>query len=383
MNAYIDRTLEKQINQMLIPGQVVVLYGARRSGKTTLVDKIMEKIIGKIKFINAENVISRDEIGTENFYQLEQMLKNYDYLIIDEAQKISNIGQILKIIVDNIKHIKVIVSGSASFELANQIGEPLTGRKRTLTLYPIAISELYNGDANEINQQLEERLIFGSYPKIFHFASAQEKKEELHEIVSSYLYRDILELENIRNSEKIRDLLVLLAFQIGSEVSLSELANKLNIHINTVARYLDLLEKVFVIYKLSGFSRNLRKEISKNSKYYFYDNGIRNTLINNFNYLQLRDDVGKLWENFLMSERIKLLDNNRQFSNRYFWRTYDRKEIDLIEEKDGQLYAYEFKFRKDKFKIPQEFLQTYQGSHFELINHTNYLKFLTSLAQKT
>lgn len=376
MSIYIQRTLHKQIIKRMIPGQVVVLYGARRVGKTTLINKIKKEFSDKIKFINAEHPIQRAEISTENFYQLKQTLANYDYLIVDEAQKISKIGQILKIIVDNIPHIKVLVSGSASFELANQVGEPLTGRKRTLTLYPIAISEIYQGDTSKINEQLEERLIFGSYPKIFSIPDLQAKQEELHEVANSYLYRDILELETIKNSNKIRNLLVLLAFQIGSEVSLTELANKLNMHVHTVSRYLDLLEKVFVIFKLSAFSRNLRKEISKSCKYYFYDNGIRNALINNFNPLQLRDDTGKLWENFLMIERIKFLDNKREFVNRYFWRTYDQKEIDLIEEKAGKLHAYEFKYKAGKIKKPQEFLETYTNSTFHCIDYTNYLSFL-------
>lgn len=379
MHTYIERELKTEILKKLVIGQVVVLYGARRVGKTTLINDISKKLKGKIKFINAENSIQQNEINTENFYKLQNVLKNYAYLIIDEAQKIPNIGQILKIIVDNVKDIKILVSGSASFELANQVGEPLTGRKRTLTLYPISVSELFEEDESAINEQLEDRLIYGSYPKIHLISDNHERKEELHEIVDSYLYKDILELEDVRNSAKLKDLLVLLALQVGAEVSLNELANNLNVHINTVSRYLDLLEKVFVIYRLSAFSRNLRKEISKNNKYYFFDNGIRNTLINNFNHLSLRDDRGKLWENFLMSERIKLLNNRREFVNKYFWRTYDQKEIDLIEEKEGKLYAYEFKYKDKKFKLPDEFLKTYAGSSFKLINTENYIKFVTEI----
>lgn len=378
MPIYITRTLYNEIKKRLVPNQVVVLYGARRVGKTTLMNQVMKDVDGKVKFINAENSIQREEIATENFYQLQQLLKGFNYLVIDEAQKIPNIGQILKIIVDNVANIKILVSGSASFELANQVGEPLTGRKRTLTLYPIAISEIYTGEADKINEQLEERLIFGGYPRLFNISDKQDKKEELLEIVDSYLYKDILELKEVRNPLKIRDLLVLLALQIGSEVSLNELSNSLGLHIDTVSRYLDLLQKVFVIYRLGGFSRNLRKEVAKSSKYYFYDNGIRNALINNFNSLSLRDDVGKLWENFLMTERLKTLDNKRDFVNRYFWRTYDQKEIDLVEEKDGILSTYEFKYSDSKrTKTPKAFLEAYPRSSFQCVNHKNYLSFLT------
>lgn len=376
MTTLVKRQLNSEILKRLVPKQAVVIYGARRVGKTTLIKEIIKNLKGEIKFINADNSIERDEIATENLTKLQKLLKKYDYLIIDEAQKIENIGQILKIIVDNIEHIKVLVSGSASFELSNQVGEPLTGRKRTITLYPMSINEIYNGKESNINSQIEDLLIYGLYPKVYLTENADDKKEELHEIVDSYLYKDILELEEIRNSSKLRDLLILLALQIGSEVSLNELSNNLGLHINTVSRYLDLLEKVFVIYKLTGFSRNLRKEVSKSCKYYFFDNGIRNTLINNFNQINLRDDIGKLWENFLMSERLKSLSNKRIVVNRYFWRTYDQKEIDLIEEKDGKLYAFEFKYKEGKSKMPKEFLKTYTKSSFKLINKENYIDFL-------
>jgi len=272
-----------------------------------------------------------------------------------------------------------LVSGSASFELSNQVGEPLTGRKRTLILYPIAVSEIYTGEEIDVKKQLEDLLIYGSYPKIFKFSDPNDKKEELIEVVDSYLYKDILLLDNIKNSAKLRDLLILLALQLGSEVSLNELSLNLKLHISTVEKYLDLLEKVFVIYKLRAFSRNLRKEINKTSKYYFYDNGIRNALINNFNPLNLRNDVGSLWENFLMTERMKLFHYKRVFANRYFWRTYDKKEIDLIEEHGGHLHAWEFKYGKKLPKAPKEFLDTYRDSSFGVINQSNYLDFLVEV----
>jgi predicted AAA+ superfamily ATPase len=376
-NTIIKRRIESQVLQRLIPGQVVILYGARRVGKTTLINSIISQLSGKIKLLNGENSLHRDEISSDNFYRLKQLLADYEYLIIDEAQKINSIGQILKIIVDNVEHIKILVSGSASFELANQVGEPLTGRKKTLTLFPLSVSEIYDGGELSIKERTEELLIFGSYPKIFTSPSEQDKKEELMELVDSYLYKDILELQQVRNSGKIRNLLTLLAFQVGSTVSLNELSGGLGIHVNTVAHYLDLLEKVFVIYKVGAFSRNLRKEVSKSCKYYFFDNGIRNALINNFNRLNLRDDMGKLWENFIMTERMKFLGNERIFANRYFWRTYDQKEIDLIEERDAMLYGYEFKYGKGKVKMPNWFLATYKNSSFEIVNEENYVDFLT------
>ena len=381
MSNFIARALSKEILKKLIPQQVIVLYGARRVGKTTLIENIKSKLSGSIKYINAENSVQRKEIDTDNVYQLEQLLKKYDYLIIDEAQQINQIGQLLKIIVDNVKHIKILVSGSASFELSNQIGEPLTGRKRTLILYSVAVSELHAGEDENITKQLEDLIIYGSYPKIFQISNPTDKQEELMEVVDSYLCKDILILENIKNSAKLRDLLVLLALQIGSEVSLNELSLNLKLHISTVEKYLDLLEKVFVIYKLRGFSRNLRKEVGKTNKYYFYDNGIRNALINNFNPLKLRNDVGGLWENFLMTERMKLFHYKRIFANRYFWRTYDKKEIDLIEEYGGHLYAWEFKYGKKTPKPPKEFLNTYQNSSFGVVDKSSYLDFLLNHIQ--
>lgn len=371
----IKRKLKQVILDRLIPNQVVVIYGARRVGKTTLIKEIMAGLEGEVKFINADNSVHRKEIETVNFHDLEQLVKGIDYLVVDEAQNIENIGQVLKIIVDNFDGIKILVSGSASFDLANKLGEPLTGRKRTLTMYPIAVGELGTSKAS-LQEQLAERLIYGSYPKIFDL-NKEQKREELQEIIDSYLYRDILVLDNINNSSKIQDLLKLLAFQVGQEVSYNNLANELGLHVATVQRYLDLLEKTFVIFRLQAFSRNLRNEIGKSQKYYFYDLGVRNAIISNFNDLDTRNDIGALWENFCIVERYKKLEYAREFANKYFWRTYAQAEIDYIEETGGHLYAYEFKWNsKAKAKLPKAFAEAYPNHSFQAITPENYLEFI-------
>lgn len=371
----IKRALLKELQSRLIPGQVVVLYGARRVGKTTLLKIIENDAAVKVLAINADNHFATRAFETDNLSQISQTIGDSKLIVIDEAQKIKNIGNTLKLIIDEYPDLRILVSGSASFDLAKQVGEPLTGRKRTLTLYPCLFSELASTPAN-YHEQLEERLIFGNYPKVCTLGSKQEKIEELQEIIGSYLFKDILELDNLRNADKLKDLVILLALQIGSEVSLSEIGQRLHLHVTTVAHYLDLLEKVFVIYKLRGFSRNLRSEVTKSHKYFFVDNGIRNAIINNFNPLKLRSDIGALWENFMISERLKLTDTNRLFMNRYFWRNYQNNEIDLIEEYDGKLFATEFKWQDRKANRPKEFLANYPDSEFQIINKENYIPFL-------
>lgn len=367
------RQLKAQIQQKISAEYVLVLYGARRVGKTTLMREIFGELNGKKLFLNAEKMSDRNLLVGESFSQLKDAFAHLNYLMIDEAQTIKNIGKILKLMHDEFTELKIIVSGSASFDLANKIGEPLTGRKRTLTLYPISVIEQAQHE-EEFKDILHNHLLYGSYPKIIELASSEEKKEELVELSSSYLYKDILELSEVKNSDKIRDLLILLAMQLGNEVSLNELANNLNIHIVTVQKYLDLLEKSFVIFRLRAFSRNLRKEISKSAKYYFYDVGIRNAILGNFRPLSLRTDTGGLWENFLICEKMKQNGYNRKFINNYFWRTYDQQEIDYIEEEDGYLAAYEFKWGTNfKVKRPKLFLDTYKDSNFKVISQKNYI----------
>jgi len=281
-------------------------------------------------------------------------------------------------LIDEIPGMRIIATGSSSFELAGQVGEPLTGRKITLTLYPIAQLELLNlYNSFEVREKLAQWLIFGNYPEVITTANRNEKIVKLEEITHSYLLKDILELERIKGAKILLDLLRLLAFQVGSEVSLNELAGSLGIDAKTIARYLDLFEKNFILYNLRGFSKNLRSEITRKSKYYFYDNGIRNALVSNFNNLDERNDVGQLWENFLFIERKKKRSYHGVVANEYFWQTWEQQKVDLVEEREGKLFAYEFKMYKDKVKPPSQWLQAYPESIFTVINQRNYLEFIT------
>lgn len=324
--------------------------GARRTGKTVFLKRFLsERISDPYLFLNGEDLTVQTSLSNRTLENYKLLLGNKRLLIIDEAQKIAEIGLILKFMVDNIEGLKIIVTGSSVFDFSNKLGEPLTGRKYSVNIFPFAQLEFANYEnIIESRSRLEERLIYGSYPELIHLQDLEGKKDYLRELVSSYLLRDILEFEGVRNSDKMYALLRLIAFQIGKEVSLEELGKQLSLSRNTVEKYLDLLSKVFIIYKLAGFSRNLRSEITKTSRWYFVDNGIRNTLINNFNPIALRNDIGELWENYLLSERIKCQYYKSQLANNYFWRTYEQKEIDWIEEKDGKLNAYEIKWSTDK-----------------------------------
>ncbi len=365
--------LEKNIQ----PNRAVVIYGPRQVGKTTLLNNYLKHTKYKYRLDSGENIRIAEILGSQDFNRLREYASGYELLVIDEAQKIANIGMGLKILVDNVPNIRIIVTGSSSFELAGQVGEPLTGRKATLNLYPIAQIEYRKmlNNAFELKQKLPVFLIFGSYPAVLTAEPRQEKIRILQELADSYLVKDILALDKIKKSKIILDLLRLLAFQIGNEVSLSELGQKLGLDYKTVYRYLDLLEKAFVIIRLSGFSRNLRNEINRKNKYYFYDTGIRNAVISNFNDLAMRDDVGGLWENFLVAERIKNQEYSPIYANNYFWRTWQQKEIDWIEERGGHLYGFEFKWGPHKYRPPQEFLKTYPEGSVEVINQENYLEF--------
>ncbi len=374
----IQRILLRTIEHKLEKGKVLILYGPRRVGKTTLLKDLLSNQQGKYLLLNADELSTRELLASQDKQKLGELLGENTFLAIDEAQRVENIGLNLKILVDNFPDRVFLASGSASFDLANKINEPLTGRKNTTLLYPVSFGELKNiYGLFEAKKQLERWLIFGTYPEVVTTDDVQKRKQYLDELIGSYLYKDILEMEGLKHPEKLVDLLRLLAFQIGSEVSLAELANNLAINRETVERYLDLLEKSFVIFKVSGFSRNLRKEIVKNNRYYFYDNGVRNSLIQNFNELHLRDDIGKLWENFLFIERIKANHYNARAANIYFWRTYDQKEIDLIEEREGKLFGFEFKWQGVIKKTNKdEFLKTYKNATVQTINKNNFETFL-------
>ena len=378
---YIDRGILLELKRKVRPQKVVLLLGARRVGKTALLNQFL-KDIPEIEYLllNGEDQNTIDAFSERSVENYKRIIGKQKYLIIDEAQKIPDIGNKLKLIVDEIKGIHVIATGSSMFDLSNKLGEPLVGREHTLQLFSLAQLE-FNKHENfiETKNKLEERLIFGGYPELIHFETWDEKADYLESIVNAYLLKDILEYEGIKKSEKIMDLLRLIAFQTGKEVSIDELANNLKgISRNTVEVYLDLLSKVFILYKVSGFSRNLRKEITKSSRWFFYDNGIRNAVIRNFNPLNLRMDKGELWENYLMSERLKYNIYNKRRVNSYFWRTYDQQELDLIEDKAGQLSAFEFKWSKTKStKAPGGWSSNYPKASYGVIHTENYLPFIS------
>jgi len=378
INIWYKRYFQNEFEKILKKGKVFVLEGPRRVGKTELINKMISSFNCKIFKGTGDDVLLSGILASQNLQKIKSNFNNYDIIFIDEAQKIPNVGVGLKILIDNLTEAIVIVTGSSSFDLSNKIGEPLTGRQIKRNLFPISVLELNSQFGGyKINEILEELLIFGSYPESLRAKDKNDKIEYLMSLRDSYLLKDILETENIRYSSKLYELLKLLAFQIGKQVSLNELSNNLDIAKQSVERYLYLLEKAFVIKKVGGFSRNLRKEIAKTSRYYFLDNGIRNALINNFNDLSLRNDQGMLWENFLFIERLKKKEYKRIFCNNYFWRTYDRKEIDLIEEGDGELRAFEFKYGKNKIKEPKLWKETYPDSSYKVISKDNFLEFLT------
>jgi predicted AAA+ superfamily ATPase len=375
----IKRALFDSLLKKILPGKVVVILGPRRTGKSFLLKQLLGVVKENYLLLNGEDHATVELLQNRRVSNYKKMLGETRLLIIDEAQKIPGIGLILKLMVDEIEDLKIIATGSSMFDLDQNIGEPLTGRKNTFYLFPLAQMELDQVEnAIERKNNLEDRLIFGSYPELEKLETREEKAEYLREIVDSYLLKDILALESIRNSTKIRDLLRLLALQVGKQVSLEELGRQTGMSKNTVERYFDLLTKVFVIYRVQGFSRNLRKEIVKTSKWYFCDNGIRNTIIANHNPLHLRADVGELWENYLLSERLKFQSYKNLLVNNYFWRTYSQQELDWIEDRGGKLYGYEFKWNEHKIpKVPSAWRENYPDADFIVINPGNYSDWIT------
>jgi predicted AAA+ superfamily ATPase len=374
---WLKRYYESTLKDYIKPGRVLVLYGPRRTGKTTLIKDFLKGFEGNIFSGTGDDMLLRNIMMSRELHKIMDAFSPYDLIFIDEAQHIPEVGHSLKMLVDHAPEKKVIVTGSSSLDLSTKIGEPLTGRHDVRILYPLSVMEL-NGQFGsfEVQKKLEDLMVFGGYPDVINAPSRQDKIEYLSRLRDSLLLKDIIELENLRYSEKLIDLLKLLAYQIGNEVSLNELSNQLGIAKNSIARYLYLLEKAFIIRNLKGFSRNLRNEVTKTSRYYFWDNGIRNAVINDFNSLDFRNDLGMLWENFLFIERQKRQEYKRILSNVYFWRTYQQHEIDLVEERDGKLYGFEFKWTKEA-KPPKLWLETYPGSEHQFVNRDNFLTFVS------
>jgi predicted AAA+ superfamily ATPase len=376
---YYKRAVLADFHSKLKPNKVLILLGARRVGKTQLIKKYLENSDEKVLQLNGEDINDARLLEERSVANYSKLLQDVSILVIDEAQNIPEIGLILKLIVDAIDGIQVIATGSSMFDLANKLGEPLVGRKNTIYLFPLSQIEFSQFENyKQTTENLETRLLYGGYPELTHYESWDEKKEYLKEIVNSYLLKDILVFDGIKNSDKIYDLLRLIAFQIGNEVSLQELGNQLQMSKNTVERYLDLLSKVFILFKIEGFSKNLRKEITKSSRWYFFDNGIRNAIINNFNTLNNRTDVGDLWENYLASERMKKQHYQKKDKQNYFWRTYDQQELDWLETEAETINAFEFKWNENKkSKVPIAFSKAYPDATFEVINKQNYLEFIS------
>lgn len=366
------------IETHLQTNKALVIYGPRRVGKTTLLQTFLKQTRLKYKLDSGDNIRTQQILSSQDFGQILAYVEGYELLAIDEAQNIPNIGMGLKIIVDQVPGIRVVVTGSSSFELAGQVGEPLTGRKHTLTLYPLAQQELLSTyNKFELHEKLVDFLVFGSYPEVITATTRQARIETLTEIANSYLLKDILSFERVKNSRTLLDLLKLLAFQMGSEVSLAELGTQIGVDIKTIQRYLDLLEKAFVIVRLGGFGRNLRQEVTSKSKIYFLDNGIRNALIAQFNAPDQRNDLGQLWENFMIIERLKHRAYQSIYANSYFWRTYDQQEVDLVEERDGKLFGYEFKWSQNKtIRPPKNWGSAYPNSEFTVIHPGSYQDFI-------
>jgi uncharacterized protein len=371
----IKRIIQENLEKALFKGKIVVLYGARQVGKTTLVKEIMKKHNNDSVYLNCDEPDIRSALTDKTSTELRSFIGLHKLVIIDEAQRVKNIGITLKLIADNFPSVQIIATGSSSFELSGKITESLTGRKIEFFLYPFSLKELTQiYSPSEIPRLLEERLIFGMYPDVIFAGSDREIRAR--ELATSYSYKDVLSYQDIRNPELLEKLLQALALQIGNEVSYNELAQLLNVNKVTIENYIRILEQAYIIFRLRPFSRNIRNELKKKRKIYFYDLGLRNALINNLNPSFLRQDLGSLWENFLLTERLKY-NHNRGFSaNIYFWRTTDGKEIDYLEDAGGKLSAYEFKWSKNKFVSPKEFLNAYPGSSIELINKNNYLDWL-------
>lgn len=374
----IHRVQLDELRKSLQPQKVTVLLGARRVGKSILLEQFLKAYKRPYLYLNGEDEDTHQLLAQRSASNYQRVLNGNDLLVIDEAQGIPDIGKKLKLMTDTIKGLKILVSGSSTFDILNRTGEPLTGRSNTVYLYPLWQGELRE-NALQTKQSLEDRLIYGSYPELWHLNNNEDKKRYLSDLVNAYLLKDILVLDGLRNASLIYSLLKLVAYQVGKEVSYNELGNSLGISKNTVEKYLHLLTQVFVLHKVPAYSNNLRKEISKSQRWYFADNGIRNAVIGDFDPLSLRrdDERGMLWENYLFSERLKKNTYSRTKASSYFWRTYDQQEIDLIEVHNKTLKAFEFKYSdKKKPRKPIAFAKAYPKASFQVVTPGNYLDFI-------
>lgn len=369
----VERILKNNIIENFHLGKAIVLIGPRQVGKSTLIREILKQ--QDFLFLDGDDFTVKQQLDEPNTSYLRRLIGEKKIVFIDEAQRIKNIGITAKIIIDQFKDVQLILSGSSAFELNNEINEPLTGRKWEYNMYPFSYEELEKSVGfSEISKQLEQRIIYGMYPDVFNYPG--KEREVLENLINSYLYKDILLLSGIKKADVLQKLTQALALQIGSEVSYNELAQFVGVNKETISNYIDLLEKAYVVFRVNPFSRNIRNEIKTNRKIYFYDTGLRNALISNFNALDLRQDKGALWENFLISERIKYLKYHKIYAKTYFWRTVQQQEIDWIEEIDGKITAYEFKWKGNKkVKFPQKFIDAYQAQ-VKVIDTENYFVFI-------
>jgi predicted AAA+ superfamily ATPase len=371
----IKRVLSSSIEKKLGAGKAIIILGPRQVGKTTLLKTLAEKQDNYL-FLNGDDPSVQQQLEGANTQQLKQIIGKHKLVFVDEAQRIKNIGLTLKLITDQFKKVQLLVSGSSALEIASEINEPLTGRKWEHQMYPVSWQELHAHYGHiTAHAQLEQRLIYGMYPDVI--THQGEEREVLQQLAGSYLYKDLLSMSGIRKPELLDKLLRALALQLGNEVSYNELSGMLQVDKNTINNYIQLLEKAFVIFRLQPFSRNVRNEITSSRKIYFYDNGIRNAIIANFNSLAMRQDTGALWENFMVSERMKFMHYKNNAVNTFFWRTSTQQEIDYLEERDGKLFAYEFKWnKKASAKFPKTFSVNYPKAKLQMVTSGNFEEFI-------
>lgn len=374
---YIQRQLERVVKESLFRGKIVIVYGARQVGKTTLATKIAEEYGQPYGYLNCDELDVLSQLQkADNSLALRQMMGDNKLVIVDEAQRVKNIGLKLKLLVDNYPEIQLLVTGSSSLDLSNEVSEPLTGRCDEYWLFPLSTREVWQKSDNvSRDRDLEKWLVYGSYPEIWNLESNEEKSVKIKQLAANYLYKDVLKFNEVKNSETILRLLQALALQIGSEVSFNELATTVGVSKQTIASYIDLLEKVFVVFSLRPYSGNLRQALNKKRKIYFLDVGIRNAIINNQNPLAIRDDVGKLWENFIIAEKYKSQLGLGYKTNLYFWRTYEGQEVDLVEDKGGELIGWEIKLKRRGRRQPKDWGR-YENSSWEEVDRENYWEII-------